>query len=109
MAVVSNGRPARTHYRIDQSWEEPAVSMVSLLLETGRTHQIRVHLSSIGHPVVGDTTYSDNRPDLALGRQFLHASELAFNHPFDGRRIAFESQLPVELAELLEQLGEPEI
>ena len=105
MAVVSNGRPARTHYRIDQSWEKPAVSMVSLVLETGRTHQIRVHLSSIGHPVVGDTTYSENRPDLGLGRQFLHASELAFDHPLDGRRVTFESQLPVELAELLERLG----
>ena len=105
MAVVSNGRPARTRYRIDHSWEEPAVSMVSLVLETGRTHQIRVHLSSIGHPVVGDTTYSENRPDLGLGRQFLHASELAFNHPLDGRRVTFESQLPAELAELLERLG----
>ena len=105
MAVVSNGRPARTRYRIDQSWEEPAVSMVSLALETGRTHQIRVHLSSIGHPVVGDRTYSENRPDLGLGRQFLHAAELAFNHPLDGGRVTFESQLPAELAELLERLG----
>ena len=105
MAVVSTGRPARTQYRIDQSWEEPAVSMLSLVLETGRTHQIRVHLSSIGHPLVGDTTYSANRPDLGLRRHFLHASELAFNHPLDGRRVTFELQLPVELAELLERLG----
>ena len=106
MAVVSSGRSARTRYRIDRSWEEPAVSMVSLVLETGRTHQIRVHLSSIGHPVVGDKTYSENRPDLGLGRQFLHASELGFNHPLDGRRVTFQSQLPVDLAELLSRLGE---
>ena len=105
MAVVSSGRSARTRYRIDRSWEEPAVSMVSLVLETGRTHQIRVHLSSIGHPVVGDKTYSENRPDLGLGRQFLHASELGFNHPLDGRRVTFQSQLPVDLAELLSRLG----
>ena len=105
MAVVSSGRSARTRYRIDKSWEEPAVSMVSLVLETGRTHQIRVHLSSIGHPVVGDKTYSENRSDLGLGRQFLHASELGFNHPLDGRRVTFQSQLPVDLAELLSRLG----
>ncbi len=55
--------------------------------------------------MVGDTTYSANRPDLGLRRQFLHASELAFDHPLDGRRVTFESQLPVELAELLERLG----
>ena len=105
MAVVSDGRPARTHYRVDHSWEDPAVSMVSLALETGRTHQIRVHLSAIGHPVVGDTTYSENRPDFDLGRQFLHASELAFDHPLDGRRVTFESPLPTELTESLDQLG----
>lgn len=106
MAVVSSGRPARTRYRVEQAWEEPAVSMVSLLLETGRTHQIRVHLSAIGHPLVGDRTYSGNRADLGLRRQFLHASELAFDHPYGDRRVTFESPLPAELTELVDRLGD---
>ena len=108
MAVVSNGRPAITRYRIDRSWERPAVSMLSVTLETGRTHQIRVHLSAIGHPVVGDQAYSKNRSDFGLGRQFLHSSELAFDHPLDGRRVSFESPLPRDLSELLDRLGDSE-
>ena len=102
MAVREMGKPAITHFRVIEKFR--AYTHLRLKLETGRTHQIRVHLSSIGHPVVGDTTYSENRPDLGLRRQFLHASELAFNHPLDGRRVTFESRLPKELAELLERL-----
>jgi 23S rRNA pseudouridine1911/1915/1917 synthase len=71
-------------------------------LETGRTHQIRVHLAAIGLPVVGDSVYGV--PDPGLGRQFLHAARLAFDHPFTGERIEVESPLPRELARHLEAL-----
>jgi 23S rRNA pseudouridine1911/1915/1917 synthase len=66
-------------------------------LETGRTHQIRVHLSSINHPLVGDPTYGQRRPTLGLGRPFLHAAELAFDHPTTGARVTFTSELAPDL------------
>jgi 23S rRNA pseudouridine1911/1915/1917 synthase len=72
-------------------------------LETGRTHQIRVHLSSIGHPLVGDPTYGQRRPALGLRRPFLHAAELAFVHPVSGLPVAFQSPLAADLAGWLER------
>jgi len=85
-------------------------------IKTGRTHQIRVHLAHIGHPVVGDTTYGGSREksirDVAarraiqsLGRHFLHSAQLAFNHPKTGEQLSFVSPLPDELELLLSQLG----
>ena len=86
MAVVANGRFARTDYRVLGSYSAPAVvSRLECRLETGRTHQIRVHLASIGHPLVGDPTYAQRRPMLGLTRPFLHAAELAFDPPRDRR------------------------
>ncbi|HLN15321.1 MAG TPA: RluA family pseudouridine synthase [Acidimicrobiales bacterium] len=102
MAVVAGGREARTAYRVlGRDEGPPPVSLLSLELETGRTHQIRVHLSAIGHPVVGDDLYG--RPDgrLAEGRLFLHSTELSFAHPADGRPVGFESPLPEDLAALV--------
>ncbi len=94
MAVVANGRYARTDYRVIGSYSAPAVvSRLECRLETGRTHQIRVHLASIGHPLVGDPTYSQRRPMLGLTRPFLHAAELAFVHPATGERVTFHSPL----------------
>ena len=88
-----------------------AVTLVRLAIATGRTHQIRVHLSAIGHPVVGDPVYGGRRrPPPALGalarldRPFLHAHRLAFAHPRDGRRVVFEAPLPPDLAAVLEEL-----
>ena len=80
------------------TYREPAVvSRVDCRLETGRTHQIRVHLSSINHPLVGDPTYGQRRPNLGVQRPFLHAAELAFNHPDTGERVTFHSPLAPDL------------
>lgn len=98
MAVVAGGRPARTDYRVVGTYSGPAlVSRLECRLETGRTHQIRVHLSSIDHPLIGDPTYSQRRPMLGLTRPFLHAAELAFNHPSTGERVTFTSPLAPDL------------
>lgn len=90
----------------------PGVSLVRVAIATGRTHQIRVHLSAIGHPVVGDATYGGvHRRTLAhlravhrLERPFLHASRLAFTHPSDGRRVEFDSPLPPDLQSVLDDI-----
>lgn len=98
MAVVANGRPARTDYRVVGTYRSPAVvSRLECRLETGRTHQIRVHLASIDHPLVGDPVYGQRRPNLGLSRPFLHAAELAFDHPTTGERVTFTSELAADL------------
>lgn len=103
MAVVAGGRPARTDYRVIGTYSSPAVvSRLECRLETGRTHQIRVHLASIGHPLVGDPTYGQRRPVLGLSRPFLHAAELAFDHPATGERVTFTSPLAPDLQSWLD-------
>jgi 23S rRNA pseudouridine1911/1915/1917 synthase len=98
MAVVADGRPSRTDYRVVGTFSEPAiVSRLECRLETGRTHQIRVHLSSISHPLLGDPTYGQRRPSLGLDRPFLHAAELQFVHPGTEQRVTFTSPLAADL------------
>jgi 23S rRNA pseudouridine1911/1915/1917 synthase len=98
MGVVAGGRPARTHYRVLGRYTEPAAAtFVECRLETGRTHQVRVHLAAIGHPVVGDGRYGGSRHTIPVDRPFLHATELAFDHPTSGARCRFESPLPPDL------------
>ena len=104
MAVVTGGRPARTRYGLIEHGTDPAVSLLECRLETGRTHQVRVHLASIDHPVVGDVRYG-GRPLPGATRPFLHAYRLAFDHPADGRRAAFVSELPPDLGAVLAQAG----
>jgi len=104
MAVREGGRAARTAYTVVREWERPEVSRVECRLETGRTHQIRVHLSAIGHPVVGDGAYRGARPAIPLDRPFLHAGALGFAHPVTGERLRFEDPLPEELAAVLRRL-----
>ncbi len=106
MAVISAGRQARTNYEVIRRWTGPDVSLVRCKLETGRTHQIRVHLSAIGHPLVGDELYGGNRSEIALKRPFLHASFLEFCHPTKNERIAFESPLPDDLEKVLSGLSD---
>jgi 23S rRNA pseudouridine1911/1915/1917 synthase len=93
-------RDAVTHFELIELIDQYALLRVRL--ETGRTHQIRVHLAAIGLPVIGDPVYGV--PDPALGRQFLHATRLAFTHPFTGSRVEAESPLPPDLARYLEEL-----
>jgi 23S rRNA pseudouridine1911/1915/1917 synthase len=95
MAVGGAGqRDARTHFTLERSFAE--ASLLRLRLETGRTHQIRVHLQAIGHPVCGDPEYG-SAGLLGLERQFLHATRLAFEHPLTGQRIEVSSPLPADL------------
>ena len=102
MAVTAGGREARTGYEVVREFLEPIpTSEVRCRLETGRTHQIRVHLAAIGHPVVGDERYGGRRPAFALDRPFLHAEELGFEHPVSGEHLRFTSPLPDDLASLL--------
>lgn len=101
MAVREGGRDARTHYEVIDTFNEPECSLLELHLETGRTHQIRVHLRAIGHPVVGDAVYNGARQSLPMARPFLHAAGLAFDHPITGERVECTSPLPEELAVVL--------
>jgi len=105
MAVREAGKDARTGYEVLTQYEHPVCALVECRLETGRTHQIRVHLAAIGHPVVGDGTYGGDRHPLRPGRPFLHAYALAFTHPVTGERLEFTDALPPELARVLEELG----
>ncbi len=111
MAVVGSGRPARTHYELEETRDAPVTSLLRCRLETGRTHQIRVHLSAIGHPLVGDRSYGGDREGLPDGmtpnRPFLHAAHLSFEHPVSEARLAFEAPLPADLQDLLKGLGPP--
>ncbi len=113
MAVVSRGgKPAVTRYKVLRAFDE-AASLLECRLETGRTHQIRVHLAAKGHPVVGDSTYGGGalrrraRHDAAvgralagLGRHALHAHLIGFDHPVTGERLQFRSKLPRAFSEL---------
>ncbi len=108
MAVTGGGKPALTHYRVRQRFGD--VTLLECSLSTGRTHQIRVHMHSIGHPLVGDPVYRltrGRRGDTALDsfrRQSLHAWRLAFIHPASGKTIEFESPLPADMRDLLAAL-----
>ena len=105
MAVVVDGKPARTEYEVLGRFVAPAqLARLQCRLETGRTHQIRVHLTAVGHPLVGDPVYGDRRTTLGLTRPFLHAAELSFDHPVTGERMTFTSPLPPDLAAFLATL-----
>ena len=110
MAVVRGGRNALTLYRVRRSFQR--FTLLDVELKTGRTHQIRVHLAWLKHPVVGDETYGGGRDNTIqdarlrarirnLNRHFLHAEKLGFTHPATGEFVKFESPLPAELSELL--------
>jgi 23S rRNA pseudouridine1911/1915/1917 synthase len=113
MAVVRGGRPALSLYRVRRAYQR--FTLLEVEIKTGRTHQIRVHLQWLKHPVVGDAVYGDGRDKTvqdarlrarinALHRQFLHAEQIAFRHPRTGEPLSFTAPLPIELAEFLEAL-----
>ena len=104
-AVMNEGKPSITHYKLIEAF--PAASLVEIVLETGRTHHIRVHFSAFKHPLVGDTMYGAD-PKLAaklgITRQWLHAMRLSFVHPISEAPVEFESSYPADLNSVLEQL-----
>jgi 23S rRNA pseudouridine1911/1915/1917 synthase len=105
MAVVVDGKSARTRYWVRATYADPAeCALLECRLETGRTHQIRVHLAAIGHPVVSDGTYGGGRDMIVADRPFLHAAGLEFEHPVTGEQLAFASGLPADLQGLLDGL-----
>jgi len=106
MAVSAQGRDARTRYTVLRRYRDPfAATLLALALDTGRTHQIRVHMAAIGHPVVGDEAYgrpnTAGGPLLESGRLFLHAAELGFDHPATGAKVRWTSPLPADLSAIL--------
>ena len=104
-AVMNDGKPSITHYKLLEAFA--AASLVEVILETGRTHQIRVHFSAFKHPLLGDTMYGAD-PTLAaklqIERQWLHAVRLSFVHPTSGEQVEFESSYSPDLADVLERL-----
>jgi 23S rRNA pseudouridine1911/1915/1917 synthase len=100
MAVVDSGREARTMYRVSKYLK--GYTLLEVTLDTGRTHQIRVHLSALGFPVVGDAVYG--KASSIAGRQFLHAGRLGFNLPSNGKWVEFESKLPADLEKVLNDI-----
>ena len=102
MAVVSNGRPAVTHWTVLARY--PGFTYVQCRLETGRTHQIRVHMAHIGHPILGDTVYGNRKPVPGLQGQCLHAVGLRFLHPRTGEAVELRCGLPLEFQEQLRKL-----
>jgi 23S rRNA pseudouridine1911/1915/1917 synthase len=105
MTVSAGGKEARTRYTVLARYDEPApTTLLRCQLETGRTHQVRVHLAAIGHPVVGDRRYGGKRAGLASPRGFLHAEALAFDHPATGERVEFTSVLPADLQSVLDSV-----
>lgn len=101
-SVRPGGRQAVTKYEVKA--EYPGYSLVMVQPQTGRTHQIRVHFSHLGHPVAGDIVYGPTKPPLGLGRHFLHASAIEFTTP-EGKSLKFESPLPADLQKFLDTLA----
>ncbi len=109
MAVSASGRSARTGFTVLERWPSPRpTTLVELSLQSGRTHQIRVHMAAIGHPVVGDARYGTPEKALGSGRFFLHAFRLAFDHPGSGERQEFAAPLPADLQSYLSGLVDAE-
>ena len=106
MHVTRSGKPARTHYRRLDEWTSRDASLLSVTLETGRTHQIRVHLRSINHPILGDSIYGRRGVTGDPGRPWLHARQLDFEHPITAEPLEFLSTIPGELSDSLVSLGE---
>ena len=106
-AVVANGKPSITHYKTLEVF--PAVTLLEIELETGRTHQIRVHFSALHHPLVGDLTYGSDpvlAQKLTITRPWLHAKQLAFTHPGSGERLSWNSEYPEDLTRSLALLSD---
>lgn len=102
MAVTKNGKEAVTHFKVLERFNK--YTLLEVKIDTGRTHQIRVHLSEIGHPVVGDEVYSNGKNEFGIKGQLLHAKSLDFKHPITGKPMHLETDLPKEFENVLKQL-----
>ena len=102
MAVTKNGKEAVTHFKVLERFNK--YTLLEVKIDTGRTHQIRVHLSEIGHPVVGDEVYSNGKNEFGIKGQLLHAKSLDFKHPITGKTMHLEAELPEEFENVLKQL-----
>ncbi|MFZ0013627.1 MAG: RluA family pseudouridine synthase [Acidimicrobiia bacterium] len=102
--VTHGGKHARTHFEVLEEFPDADASLLEVRLETGRTHQIRVHMAAIGHVVAGDLTYGAVRKDLGSPRTFLHASQLELDHPVTGEHLVVGSPLPPDLDRVLDRL-----
>lgn len=108
MAVVrQGGRQSVTEYQVVEQLDD--FTLLEVMPRTGRTHQVRVHLAFIRHPVVGDSVYGYRKQRLSVKRQFLHAHRLGFRLPSSGQRMELASDLPTDLATLLEELRKPSL
>ena len=106
MAVTRKGKNAITHFTVLKRYKN--YTYIELIIETGRTHQIRVHIAEIGHPVVGDAVYSNGKNPFNVEGQMLHAKKIEFNHPITKKRISFEAKLPEYFKDVLEKLDKEE-
>ena len=104
-AVVPGGKPAITHYEVVSVFPEVGVSLLEVRLDTGRTHQIRVHMAAIGHPVLGDRLYSTTHQPIPSPRIFLHARRVELEHPGTGEAVSYEAPLPADLRVVLDRLA----
>lgn len=103
MAVTKKGKEAITHFKVLKRYD--GYTLLELIIETGRTHQIRVHLAEIGFPIVGDTVYSNGKNPFDVTGQMLHAAKLEFVHPTTNKKVTFEAPLPKYFQEILEKLN----
>lgn len=104
MGVVNGGKDAVTEFEVIDTDFRDGRALVRIVIETGRTHQIRVHMAFVGAPIIGDTVYGFNRQRIGLKRNFLHAHELSFDHPTTGERMTFVSELPAGLQNTMDKL-----
>ena len=102
MAVDKNGKEAITHYKVVQRYDK--YTLLEIKIDTGRTHQIRVHMAYIGHPVVGDMQYSNGKNEFGIEGQMLHSKYLEFDHPITGKRLKLEAPLPEYFEQVLKEL-----
>jgi 23S rRNA pseudouridine1911/1915/1917 synthase len=100
MAVDKDGKEAITHFRVLKRYDK--YTLLEIKIDTGRTHQIRVHMSQIGHPVVGDDVYSNGKNEFGVEGQMLHARSLDFKHPITGKEIHLEADIPEYFKKVIE-------